>query len=166
MQNPSSYPTQTLGTNNNKPQPITGWLAVFVFGLLVGTLYNLYEFFIGWSTLSQITPDVSATYPGLRSLVLTEQFVQLGIALLGIYLLYLVYKRSHLVKSVGIVLLAGSLLWFVLDMGIAQSIFANNNEVLKQINNISPTQSRSILLALIWLLYLIFSKAVRRVFNR
>jgi len=99
-------------------------------------------------------------------LIIVEQIVPLICAIIGCVILYLVFKRSHLVKPIGIIFLAGSLLWFVVDLTIAQQMFANNTAALNQINNISPTQDRNIVFSLAWLAYLIFSKDVKRVFKQ
>lgn len=153
-----------MTTEPNKPlTKITGWLALFVVGIGISVLYNLYYFILDLISLNHITPTISATFPNLRSSIITEQVAIFLLAVFGIIILYFIYKHSHLVKPLSIIFLVSSLLWFGYDLSLAQQMFANNAVALKAVSNVSPTDENRSIVYIIWLIYAIFSKQIKRV---
>lgn len=156
--------TSSMTTEPNKPlTKITGWLALFVVGIGISVLYNLYYFILDLISLNHITPTISATFPNLRSSIITEQVAIFLLAVFGIIILYFIYKHSHLVKPLSIIFLVSSLLWFGYDLSLAQQMFANNAVALKAVSNVSPTDENRSIVYIIWLIYAIFSKQIKRV---
>ena len=142
-------------------QPINGWLAFLVFSLGVGALYNVYEAFTGWSTLSGLTPDVEAAYPNIRTLLIAEQLAPILAFVLGIMTIVLILQRKRLARAVGISFMAGVLLWYAVDYSIASNMFANNAAALSGVHSAESSNARFVFFAIVWLLYLAISKKAK-----
>jgi hypothetical protein len=143
-----------------KSRPINGLLAWLVFSLGLGVLYNVYQSFTGWGNLN-LSPAVNAAYPHLYSLLVTEQVAPILAAIFGITTIVLILQRVRIARTVGICFMAGILIWYVADYSIATSMFANNTAALAAIRSGESSNAHFAFFAVVWLLYLIFSKRVK-----
>ncbi len=139
---------------------VEGWLTFFLFGLIVSVGYNIYGFISGISDTSYNTPEVIAMYPSLPTVINFENMAQLCFAVGGVYLFIKIAKRQKAAKKIALFYLSFVLIYTLVDLSIAYSMFSDNPAALEAISK-SGDQARNILHALIWIPYFLVSRRVK-----
>lgn len=139
------------------------WLALVGLGLVVGLIMQI-------SGISGYFPLLSNTYaiPGYSSLLWFEFLV--GVVFIGyiIYLIYLYFKKNRKFPKTYIIYLVAYTAFSLLDQLWLASLSAPTQEMQKVINDAltqnSSDVSRNVVVAIIWILYMLKSKRVKATF--
>lgn len=175
--NPYAPPTTPLETRpapdtlpTDGPVGLSGWLVVVCIGLIATPLrlgYFLLQTYPPilrdgtWDAVT--TPGSDAYHPFWGPLLVGEVIVNMGMIGLSIYLLYLFSQKSVRFPKTYIWLLSGSLAFVLMDALAAQVVLPDQPLMDAET---SGEFARSLIVASIWIPYMLRSRRVRNTFVR
>lgn len=142
---------------------LSGWLALVGLGLIIGLLLQ------GYGVLEYV-PLLADTYniPGYLTLLQIEFFVSTIFTLVTAYLLYLYFKKNINFPKYYVSFLIASIVYVILDHLFLASLSAPTQELQQIINDAlsenSGSVARTIIISIIWILYMKRSKQVKVTF--
>jgi hypothetical protein len=144
---------------------IRGWFLVFVIGIMVSIAINFYASLVGFADRTEYTATVLATYPGLTTIISLRNIMQLVIALGGIWLLVMIFRRQKRAIRFAILYFSLILAFGVVSTAVNYMQFNSNSAVLAAAyKNDGPL--RMIAYSSIWLAYFMSSRRVRATLGR
>lgn len=149
---------------------LEGWLAFFIVGVSMSTIYNVIQIFTYPSAFnemesvrSQASGFVSAIMPALWF----EVFQFAILITIGIWLIVLFKQHKRLAKNVAIAFLIANIVLGIIDYGWASSIFSEYNlNVDSGMSKQSGNIGRSIIASCIWIPYFSTSKRVKKTLTK
>lgn len=145
---------------------LNGFLAWFIFGLVISVCYELYSSITGLLDTSLLSSEVTAAYPSLQTMISFENIGQLIAGLGGIYLIVKIIKKQKIAIRIAVVYFIFVLAYTLVDLSLANSMFNNNQAALDAISKQSSNYGRTIVYSIIWLFYFVSSKRVKATLTR
>ena len=159
-----------MGTQDDPPQGIGGWLILVAAGIIVAPFKILIEtvqiylpiFTDGtWEVLTD--PSSIAYVPFFGSVVVLEILANLGFAVFGFLLTFLFFSKSGKFPKLFIVFMLSSLAFTLFDAWLSRLVFPEEPMFDPET---AGGFARQILVCLIWVPYMVVSKRVEATFTR
>jgi len=172
VSNPYATPQAPVGDAPAKvdgPRGIGGWLILPVLGLFVFPVRVLISLVTDYVPIFQdgiwgnLTTPGSEVYHSLWApVIIAEIFCNVGFLLFDLALLYLLFTKSHRFPVAFIVFTLANLLFIVSDAAIAWQIPA---VAARGLEGVGAEIARALLVAAVWVPYMLVSKRVRNTFR-
>lgn len=154
------------GKNYNK---IGGWLIVVAIGLIIQPFQLLYGVFDNVSNLKETGLETfNYLIPGLGYGLIFEVIIDIILVFVVLYLIFLFKDKKKIFPKYYIWYLGFSIIYLVLDYLVFASLSATDPEIQSILDTIIDEQSSTVLGGItgsvIWLLYILRSKRVKKTF--
>lgn len=152
----------------NEPRGLGGWMFIPIFGLFttpIKTAMLLFQVHIPifrdgyWETITD--PSSEYYHVLLGPLIISEIAVNIGFIISSLYLLYLLFSKHRLFPKFFIIYMIANVVFVICDSYLA-SIMPMNAE--QQGKWLSSDSIRTVIGAIIWIPYFIYSKRVENTF--
>jgi len=144
---------------------IRGWFLVFVIGIFLSIVVNLYASLVGFADKTEYTAVILQSYPGLTTIINLRNIIQLVIALAGIWLLVMIFRRQKRAIRFAIIYFSLILAFGIVTTVVNYMQFNSNSAVLAAAyKNDGPL--RMVAYSSIWLAYFMSSRRVRATLGR
>lgn len=154
--------------DNNELKGLNGWLILVGIGVVISpirlliTLVPSYQPIFEDGTWEALTTVGSESYtPYFGSLLIGEMVFNAIMFAASIYLIYLFFSKHHLFPKLYIVIVMATLIFIPLDAWLVTQLFPS----LPMFDTETTTEFlRAVLVAAIWIPYMIISKRVKATF--
>lgn len=161
----SAAPLETYAKAYPQLVGIRGWFLVFVLGIMASIIINFYSSLVGFADRTEYTATTLATYPGLTTIINLRNIIQLVIALAGVWLLVMIFRRQKRAIRFAIIYFSLILAFGIVTTAVNYMQFNGNSAVLAAAyKNDGPL--RMIAYSSIWLAYFMSSRRVRATLGR
>lgn len=162
-QNPKNLIKKPLKVEDkNIKSGFRGWLALLGFGLIYGSIRQIYGIFGYFPLLSN-----TYTVPGFSTLLTFEFIMILVYIILSLYCLFLYFKKNNKFPKYYTILLIYLVLYSIIDYFLLSSLLSTSE--LQQtfgnyLSEVSGAIGQNIIYAIIWIPYIKKSKQVKITF--